>query len=223
MYGNGRGVSQDFGEAIKWYKKAADQGNAWGQYYLGWAYANGQGVGQDDDAAVKWYSKAADQNNAHAQYQLGLMAESGRGTKRSFKTALHWHNLAAEQGLAEARRRHVILRLPQSIDLFLQKSWKETKSCFLTYPTVLEKEMLQHLGQHGVVLTLAPYNDNSVRSDPLTQETIYHRHTVHLDVTRKNLIPMVESLAIEAVMQGQRHEGRLNDGTVTMEWPIDYT
>jgi len=73
MYANGRGVPQDAAEAVKWYRKAADQGDATGQYNLGWMYANGRGVPQDDAEAVKWYRKAADQGDARAQSALATL------------------------------------------------------------------------------------------------------------------------------------------------------
>ena len=34
MYDNGKGVAQDSKEAVKWYRLAADQGNASAQYSL---------------------------------------------------------------------------------------------------------------------------------------------------------------------------------------------
>ena len=36
MFQNGKGVAQDDKEAIKWYRKSAEQGNADGQVNLGW-------------------------------------------------------------------------------------------------------------------------------------------------------------------------------------------
>ena len=35
MYAQGRGMPQDFGEAAKWYRKAAEQGDALAQFNLG--------------------------------------------------------------------------------------------------------------------------------------------------------------------------------------------
>ena len=58
---------------MKWYRKAAEQGHAWGQSNLGWMYANGRGVPQDDTEAVKWHRKAAEQDLAWGQYNLGWM------------------------------------------------------------------------------------------------------------------------------------------------------
>src|SRR5208283_752417 len=46
MYEHGKGVPQDYSEALKWYRKAAEQGNAIGQAYLGVMYDQGKGVPQ---------------------------------------------------------------------------------------------------------------------------------------------------------------------------------
>ena len=54
----GLGVSQDMAEAVTWYRKAADQGHAGAQYYLGIAYHKGQGVPADQIEAYKWLSLA---------------------------------------------------------------------------------------------------------------------------------------------------------------------
>ena len=44
MYAVGTGVTQDHAEAVRWYRLAADQGHANGQYNLGVMYAHGTGV-----------------------------------------------------------------------------------------------------------------------------------------------------------------------------------
>jgi TPR repeat protein len=41
---NGLGVPQDYTEATKWYRKAAEQGDAKAQYNLGYMYNDGCGV-----------------------------------------------------------------------------------------------------------------------------------------------------------------------------------
>uniref|UniRef100_A0A914VL89 Uncharacterized protein n=1 Tax=Plectus sambesii TaxID=2011161 RepID=A0A914VL89_9BILA len=53
MYKNGRGVPQSDEEAVKWYRKSAEQGEASAQYNLGWMYEIGHGVPQSDEEAVK--------------------------------------------------------------------------------------------------------------------------------------------------------------------------
>ena len=77
MYDEGRGVTQDYAEAAKWYRKAAEQGDTDAQYNLGVMYDNGRGVTQDYAEAAKWYRKGAEQGYADAQYNLGMMYETG--------------------------------------------------------------------------------------------------------------------------------------------------
>ena len=69
MYYNGDGVVQDYREAVKWYTKAAQQGDVNAQYNLGVMYDKGEGVEKDDREAVKWYTKAVEQEDASAQVQ----------------------------------------------------------------------------------------------------------------------------------------------------------
>ena len=38
------GFAQDYNQAYQWFKKAADKGNSYAQYYLGLCYKNGHGV-----------------------------------------------------------------------------------------------------------------------------------------------------------------------------------
>ena len=66
-YRKGEGVPQDYTEAEKWYRKAADQGYARAQADLGVCYSLGEGVPKDHAEAVKRYRKDADQNDAVAQ------------------------------------------------------------------------------------------------------------------------------------------------------------
>lgn len=96
MYDNGRGVPQDYAQAVLWYRKAADQGAAGAQYNLGLMYFKGQGVPQDYAQAVMWFRKAADQGAATAQLTLGLMyAEGWWGVPQDYAQAYRWFNLAA--------------------------------------------------------------------------------------------------------------------------------
>ena len=66
--------SENHNEAIKWYRKAADQGNASGQFILGLMYANGEGVPEKNiEKAIKWYRLAADQGNKAAEENLEVL------------------------------------------------------------------------------------------------------------------------------------------------------
>ncbi len=54
MYYDGKGVPQDYKEAVKWFTMAAEQGHAYAQLYLGRIHYNGDGVPQDYTEAYKW-------------------------------------------------------------------------------------------------------------------------------------------------------------------------
>lgn len=104
LYYTGRGsVGRDFAKAAYWYRKAAEQGNAEAQYFLGLMYYRGQGISQDFTKAAYWYRKAAKQGNAKAQYPLGKMYYLGRGVSRNFVLATQWYSKAAEQGIIDAQ------------------------------------------------------------------------------------------------------------------------
>ena len=53
-------------EAMKWYRKAAEQDAADAQLILGFMYDAGEGVPENDAEAVGWYRKAAEQGHAEA-------------------------------------------------------------------------------------------------------------------------------------------------------------
>ena len=103
LYYNGRRVEQDYSEAVKCYKEAAEQGDADAQYQLGECYYHGEGVERDDSEAVKWYEEAAEQRNADAQYELGDCYYNGKGVKRVYSEAVKWFRKAAEQGNTDAQ------------------------------------------------------------------------------------------------------------------------
>ena len=56
----GRGVKQDDVEAVKWYRQAAEQGDAKAQVMLGFSYILGKGVQLNKSLAKEWFGKACD-------------------------------------------------------------------------------------------------------------------------------------------------------------------
>lgn len=66
-YYYGRGVSQNYAEALEWYRKAAEKWHTGAEISLGWMYEYGQGVSRDYQMALSWYLKAAAQGNNDAQ------------------------------------------------------------------------------------------------------------------------------------------------------------
>ena len=98
-----RGVPEDDAEAVRWCRKAAEQGLAAAQYMLGFMYAEGEGVPEDDAEAAKWFRKAAEQGDVEAQSRLGFMYVEGEGVPEDDAEAVRWYRKAAEQGLAHAQ------------------------------------------------------------------------------------------------------------------------
>ena len=129
-YASGQGVAKDEGEAVKWFRKAADQNFAAAQYALGLCYANGQGVAKDEVQAVKWFRKAADQNLVQAQNNLGACYANGQGVVKDEAEAVNWYRKAAEQGNVDAQNdlawilatseNSAIRNGPKAVDLALQ-------------------------------------------------------------------------------------------------------
>jgi TPR repeat protein len=101
-YATGEGVPKNPAEAVKWYRKAADQGYAPAQSNLGVMYAKGEGVAKDTTEAAKWYRKAADKGYARAQYNLAVAYGNGQGVARDYGEAYKWANLAAAGGISQA-------------------------------------------------------------------------------------------------------------------------
>jgi hypothetical protein len=102
-YRVGREVSQDYKEAVKWYRMAADQNDANAQFNLGCLYFFGNGVDQNYSEAVRLYHLAADQGYAEAQYNLGVCYEEGKGVVKNDVESTQWFRRAAEQGFAKAQ------------------------------------------------------------------------------------------------------------------------
>lgn len=95
--------TQNYTEAVKWYRKAAEQGNADAQNNLGFCYSKGYGITQSRAEAIKWYRKAAEQGNAAAQNNLGDCYYYGRSVAQDYIEAVRWYRMAAEQGDAVAQ------------------------------------------------------------------------------------------------------------------------
>ena len=85
-------------EAVKWFRKAAEQGHMESQVMLGYQYLTGKGLLEDNTEAVKWFTKAAEQGSADAQYALGDRYMRGEGVAQDKAEAVKWYRKAAEQG-----------------------------------------------------------------------------------------------------------------------------
>ena len=80
MHVVGQGVPQDYREAVRWFRLAADQGDAEAQVNLGLMYAGGNGVPQDYVAAHMWMNLAGARGHQRArEYRDELAAEMSGG------------------------------------------------------------------------------------------------------------------------------------------------
>jgi TPR repeat protein len=105
-YRYGKGVPQNYTEAIKWFRMAAEKGHAKAQYSLGSCYLSGnflEGLPKDEMEAVKWFRKAAEQNHPYAQFALGYRYYTGEGVEQDYVEAAKWYRKAADQGKALAQ------------------------------------------------------------------------------------------------------------------------
>lgn len=98
----GKGTSQNFAEAARWYQRSAAKGFAQSQYRLGTFYERGLGVGKDLSRARIWYGRAAEQGNVKSMHNLAVLA-AGHESAPDYKTALRWFTSAAEHGLADSQ------------------------------------------------------------------------------------------------------------------------
>lgn len=95
----GRGVAENPVEAVKWYRKAAEQGHARAQRNLAACYEAGRGVTADAAEAARWYRAAAQQGDSFAEFSLGLMYRDGRGVGRDADRAYAWLIRGLRHGL----------------------------------------------------------------------------------------------------------------------------
>ena len=92
-------VNQDLEQAVFWFKKAADKGDAVAQQYLGYAYSRGLGVQQDWIQAHMWYSVVGAISKKKIAPQDKELAEQGRNlaeTRMTPRQIEEAHTMASE-------------------------------------------------------------------------------------------------------------------------------
>ena len=90
-------------ESLKWYRRAAEQGETKAQVEVAHIYYFGRGVPRDFHEAAYWYRKAAMRGNTVAQNNLATCYCLGRGVEKDPQQAEHWLILAAEKGYVRAQ------------------------------------------------------------------------------------------------------------------------
>ncbi len=99
----GRGIKQDFKQAMVWYQRSAAKGLAIAQYRLGTLYERGLGTPVDPARAKVWYKRAADQGNVKAMHNMAVLSAGNSQVPPDYASASKWFKDAAERGLADSQ------------------------------------------------------------------------------------------------------------------------
>jgi TPR repeat protein len=91
------GYKQDYGESLKWMRKAHEQGYLPATLGLGDAHQHGWSVARDSSTALRFYREAASKGFAPAQSMLGRIYLNGTGVSPNKSEGLKWMNLAINQ------------------------------------------------------------------------------------------------------------------------------
>lgn len=97
------GVPQDYAQAARWYRRAAQQGHVEAQFKLAVMYIYGYGVPVDRHKTIYWFFRSALEGHIDAQYNLGFMYRNGLDLKANDAEAARWFRRAAEQGSPNAQ------------------------------------------------------------------------------------------------------------------------
>jgi TPR repeat protein len=97
LYEEGKGITKDSREAIRWYV-VASQDSSEATFRLARLYHDGRGVPRNYGLARRWYRVAAQQDNAKAMVNLGAMNAHGEGGPRDYRKALKLFARAAQRG-----------------------------------------------------------------------------------------------------------------------------
>tara|TARA_R110002096_G_scaffold151307_4_gene313730 strand:- start:3037 stop:3690 length:654 start_codon:yes stop_codon:yes gene_type:complete len=102
MYEHGRGIEQDYKQAMEWYSKSAQQGYAWAHIAIAQIYYEGKGVAADSAKAEEWYNKAGELDDPEMPLVLGSIYYYGKHIGRNYSVAAKWYIKAAEIGYNSA-------------------------------------------------------------------------------------------------------------------------
>lgn len=95
-------TKQDYAEALRWYRAAAEQGDANAENNLGAMHEHAMGVPENVAEAARWYRRAPARGLAAAQYNLALLLGWGRGVPMDEPEATALLHKSASQGYIPA-------------------------------------------------------------------------------------------------------------------------
>jgi TPR repeat protein len=184
---------EDHGEAMQWFRKAAEQGDADAQSLLGTYYEGGDFVPQDYGQAAQWYRKAAIQGNANGQYNFGDLYAQGHGVPQDMGQAVRWFRKAATQGHVGAQGRLASayftgVGVPQDYSQAIQW-WSKaaqrgdaSSQYFLGYLYALGKGVPQ-----SKVVAYALFNLSAAQAPTHENDAFKHRSSLEKNMTKQEI------------------------------------
>ena len=126
-------------QAVEFFTKQAEEGQAQAMLNLGNFYENGVGVPRNFSTSLEWYLKAGEAGQAEGYQQAGLSYELGRGVAADRATAVKYLELAAEKKIPAAAYQLAALSLagPQK-EADSAQALKYLKDLGLTEPKAME-------------------------------------------------------------------------------------
>lgn len=102
LHGDNCSADGDEWEAVKWYRKAAEQGHPDALFRLGQRYED-LNLMENLVEALKCYHKAAENGQIDAQFTLGQMYAHGYKVNEDVAQAVKWFRMAANRGNSNAQ------------------------------------------------------------------------------------------------------------------------
>ncbi|MBO5142991.1 MAG: sel1 repeat family protein [Clostridia bacterium] len=96
-------LKHNYAEAIRWYRKAIEQGHVRALYNLGVCYLNGHGFEKNEEEAIMLFCRAVEKDDAEAEYMLGFCYEKGIGVEQSYEEAAKYYLKAVDSGNEKAK------------------------------------------------------------------------------------------------------------------------
>lgn len=96
-------VGQNNENAFAYLMRAAENGHAEAQFYVGIAFLRGFGTRADKEKGELWLNHAAKKGDANAKYKLGMMYENGVKLTRDSTKAQYWKKQAKVEGYQPVR------------------------------------------------------------------------------------------------------------------------
>ncbi len=84
------------------WRSAADQGDAVGEFFVGYCYQHGLTVPEDLATAFDWFTKSAAQNNTDGMLEVALCSALGLGTQQNVLNYARWITEAVAAGNSAA-------------------------------------------------------------------------------------------------------------------------